>query len=79
MKLKTLSDKAKEFKFKYNFNDEDTAKKAGYAITGYMLGTYEVQGATIRHNNKTEIEVSYIEDMDISETLERICKALNEH
>ncbi|MEZ7597368.1 hypothetical protein [Streptococcus mitis] len=79
MTLKTFSDKAKTFTFTYEFKDLDTAMVAGYALLGYMTGTYCQPTISLTYKNKGTLVAEYVEDSKLNKTFKRICDSFKDY
>lgn len=84
MKFKIFSDNAKSFTFKHEFETMDHANVSSTAILGYMAGTYEQPAAktTISKkeaNNAYTLLIEYVEDKDLTEVFNRICKSFESY
>nr|WP_231297641.1 hypothetical protein [Streptococcus dysgalactiae] len=75
--MKTLSDTPKTFYFTATLPNFDQAQKAGSALIGYMIGTYEQSAIDIIYTGNGDIEVEYTSDEDLTENFERITESLN--
>ncbi|QBX09781.1 hypothetical protein ACG3JJ_09700 [Streptococcus parauberis] len=74
--MKTLSDTPKTFTFTTTLPNFEQAQKAGSALIGYMIGTYEQSNIDITYTGNS-IQVDYISDEDLTESFERITNSLN--
>ena len=84
MKFKIFSDNAKSFTFKHDFETMDHAKATNTAILGYIAGTYEQAAVktTISKkeaNNAYTLLIEYVEDKDLTEVFNRICKSFESY
>ena len=74
--MKTLSDTPKTFTFTATLPNFGQAYKAGNALIGYMVGTYEQSNIDITYTGNS-IQVYYISDEDLTENFERITNSLD--
>ena len=74
--MKTLSDTPKTFTFTATLPNFEQAQKAGSALIGYMIGTYEQSNIDITYTGNS-IQVYYISDEDLTENFERITNSLD--
>ena len=74
--MKTLSDTPKTFTFTATLPNFGQAYKAGNALIGYMVGTYEQSNIDITYTGNS-IQVYYISDEDLTENFERITSSLD--
>ncbi len=74
--MKTLSDTPKTFTFTATLPNFEQAQKAGSALIGYMVGTYEQSNIDITYTGNS-IQVYYISDEDLAENFERITNSLD--
>lgn len=74
--MKTLSDTPKTFTFTTTLPNFEQAQKAGSALIGYMIGTYEQSNIDITYVGNS-IQVDYISDEDLTESFERITNSLD--
>jgi hypothetical protein len=74
--MKTLSDTPKTFTFTATLPNFEQAQKAGSALIGYMVGTYEQSNIDITYTGNS-IQVYYISDEDLTENFERITNSLD--
>lgn len=70
--LKTLSDTPNTYTFTATLPNFEQAQKAGSALIGYMIGTYEQSVIDITYSGNGDIEVEYTSDKDLTESFERI-------
>lgn len=75
--MKTLSDTPKTFTFTATLPNFEQAQKAGNALIGYMIGTYEQSAIDITYIGNGGIEVEYASDEDLTENFERIANSLD--
>lgn len=76
--MKTISDKSKTFTFTYEFQDYETARIAGSALMGYMVGTYYQPTIEITYIENGVIAVEYLADKKLNKIFNRICDAFNQ-
>ena len=76
MTLQTFSDTPKTFTFTTTLPNFEQAQKAGSALIGYMIGTYEQSNIDITYTGNS-IQVYYISDEDLTENFERITNSLD--
>ena len=74
--MKTLSDTPKTFTFTATLPNFEQAQKAGSALIGYMIGTYEQSNIDITYTGNS-IQVYYTSDEDLTENFERITNSLD--
>lgn len=74
--MKTLSDTPKTFTFSATLPNFEQAQKAGSALIGYMIGTYEQSNIDITYTGNS-IQVYYTSDEDLTENFERITNSLD--
>ncbi|GAB6704056.1 hypothetical protein [Streptococcus uberis] len=70
--MKTLSDKPNTYTFTATLPTHEQAQRAGNALIGYMIGTYEQSVIDITYSGNGDIEVEYVSDEDLTESFERI-------
>ncbi|EGE54448.1 hypothetical protein [Streptococcus parauberis] len=75
--MKTLSDTPKTFTFTTTLPNFEQAQKAGSALIGYMVGTYDQSAIDITYIGNGDIEVEYTSDEDLTENFERIANSLD--
>ena len=75
--MKTLSDTPKTFTFSATLPNFEQAQKAGSALIGYMIGTYEQSNIDITYIGNGNLKAEYISDEDLTENFERITKSLD--
>lgn len=75
--MKTLSDTPKTFTFSATLPNFEQAQKAGSALIGYMIGTYEQSNIDITYIGNGSLKAEYISDEDLTENFERITKSLD--
>lgn len=84
MTFKSLTDNAKSFTFKHEFETMDHAQTVSTAILGYMAGTYEQSPVktTISKNkdkNAYTLLIEYVEDEDLTKVFNRICESFESY
>lgn len=80
MTFKSLTDNAKSFTFKHEFETMDHANVTSTAILGYMVGTYEQQPTEITiGGNEANNVVKYVEDKDLTKVFNRICESFESY
>lgn len=75
--MKTLSDTPKTFTFAATLPNFEQAQKAGSALIGYMIGTYEQSNIDITYTGNGNLKAEYISDEDLTENFERITNSLD--
>ena len=75
--MKTLSDTPKTFTFTTTLPNYEQAQKAGSALIGYMIGTYEQSNIDITYIGNGNLKAEYISDEDLTENFERITNSLD--
>ena len=75
--MKTLSDTPKTFTFTATLPNFEQAQKAGSALIGYMIGTYEQSNIDITYIGNGSLKAEYISDEDLTESFERITNSLD--
>jgi len=75
--MKTLSDTPKTFTFTTTLPNYEQAQKAGSALIGYMIGTYEQSNIDITYIGNGSLKAEYISDEDLTENFERITNSLD--
>ena len=75
--MKTLSDTPKTFTFSATLPNFEQAQKAGSALIGYMIGTYEQSNIDITYIGNGSLKAEYISDEDLTENFERITNSLD--
>ena len=75
--MKTLSDTPKTFTFTATLPNFEQAQKAGSALIGYMIGTYEQSNIDITYIGNGSLKAEYISDEDLTENFERITNSLD--
>lgn len=75
--MKTLSDTPNTYTFTATLPNFEQAQRAGSALIGYMIGTYEQSVIDITYTGNGDIEVEYASDEDLTENFERITNSLD--
>ena len=75
--MKTLSDAPKTFTFTATLPNFEQAQKAGSALVGYMIGTYEQSNIDITYIGNGSLKAEYTSDKDLTENFERITNSLD--
>lgn len=75
--MKTLSDTPKTFTFTTTLPNFEQAQKAGSALIGYMIGTYEQSAIDITYIGNGNLKAEYTSDEDLTESFERITNSLD--
>ena len=75
--MKTLSDTPKTFTFTTTLPNFEQAQKAGSALIGYVIGTYEQSAIDITYTGNGNLKAKYTSDEDLTESFERITKSLD--
>lgn len=75
--MKTLSDTPNTYTFTATLPNFEQAQRAGSALIGYMIGTYEQSVIDITYTGNGDIEVEYTSDEDLTENFERITNSLD--
>lgn len=75
--MKTLSDTPKTFTFTTTLPNFEQAQKAGSALIGYMIGTYEQSAIDITYTGNGNLKAEYTSDEDLTESFERITNSLD--
>lgn len=75
--MKTLSDTPNTYTFTATLPNFEQAQRAGSALIGYMIGTYEQSVIDITYIGNGDIEVEYTSDEDLTESFERITNSLD--
>ena len=68
MTLQTFSDTPKTFTFTTTLPNFEQAQKAGSALIGYMIGTYEQSNINITYTGNGSLKAEYISDEDLTES-----------
>lgn len=74
--MKTLSDTPNTYTFTATLPNFEQAQKAGSALIGYMIGTYDQSAIDITYTGNS-ILVEYTSDEDLTENFERIANSLD--
>ncbi|MTB56348.1 hypothetical protein GKS21_02390 [Streptococcus uberis] len=75
--MKTLSDTPNTYTFTATLPNYEQAQRAGNALIGYMVGTYDQSVIDITYSGNGDIEVEYASDEDLTESFERIVNSFN--
>lgn len=75
--MKTLSDTPNTYTFTATLPNFEQAQRAGSALIGYMIGTYEQSVIDITYSGNGDIEVEYTSDEDLTESFKRITDSFN--
>ena len=75
--MKTLSDTPKTFTFTATLPNFEQAQKAGSALIGYMIGTYEQSNIDVTYIGNGSLKAEYTSDDDLTENFERITNSLD--
>ncbi len=75
--MKTLSDTPKTFTFTTTLPNFEQAQKAGSALIGYMIGTYDQSAIDITYTGNGNLKAEYTSDEDLTESFERITNSLD--
>lgn len=75
--MKTLSDTPNTYTFTATLPNFEQAQRAGGALIGYMIGTYEQSVIDITYSGNGDIEVEYTSDEDLTESFKRITDSFN--
>ncbi|HEN0625910.1 TPA: hypothetical protein U3Q60_001494 [Streptococcus agalactiae] len=75
--MKTLSDTPKTFTFTATLPNFEQAQRAGSALIGFMVGTYDQSVIDITYSGNGVMEVEYASDKDLTESFERITNSFN--
>ena len=75
--MKTLSDTPKTFTFTATLPNFEQAQKAGSALIGYMIGTYEQSNIDITYIGSGNLKAEYTSGEDLTENFERITNSLD--
>ena len=75
--MKTLSDTPKTFTFTATLPNFEQAQKAGSALIGYMIGTYDQSAIDITYTGNGNLKAEYTSDKDLMENFERITNSLD--
>lgn len=75
--MKTLSDTPNTYTFTATLPNYEQAQRAGNALIGYMVGTYDQSVIDITYSGNGDIEVEYASDEELTESFERISSSFN--
>lgn len=75
--MKTLSDTPNTYTFTATLPNFEQAQRAGNALIGYMIGTYDQSVIDITYSGNGDIDVEYTSDEDLTENFERITNSLD--
>lgn len=75
--MKTLSDTPNTYTFTATLPNFEQAQKAGSALIGYMVGTYEQSVIDITYTGNGNLKAEYTSDEDLTESFERITNSLD--
>lgn len=75
--MKTLSDTPNTYTFTATLPNFEQAQRAGNALLGYMVGTYDQSVIDITYSGNGDIEVEYTSDEELTESFERIADSFN--
>lgn len=75
--MKTLSDTPNTYTFTATLPNFEQAQKAGSALIGYMIGTYEQSVIDITYTGNGNLKAEYTSDEDLTESFERIANSLD--
>lgn len=67
----------KTFTFTATLPNFEQAQKAGSALIGYMIGTYEQSNIDITYIGNGNLKAEYISDKDLTKNFERITNSLD--
>ncbi|GAB6721599.1 hypothetical protein BOVMAS33_14450 [Streptococcus uberis] len=70
--MKTLSDTPNTYTFTATLPNYEQAQRAGNALIGYMVGTYDQSVIDITYSGNGDIDVEYTSDEDLTKSFERI-------
>lgn len=70
--MKTLSDTPNTYTFTATLPNYEQAQRAGNALIGYMIGTYEQSVIDITYTGNGNLKAEYTSDEDLTESFERI-------
>lgn len=70
--MKTLSDTPNTYTFTATLPNYEQAQRAGNALIGYMVGTYDQSVIDITYSGNGDIDVEYTSDEDLTESFKRI-------
>lgn len=75
--MKTLSDTPNTYTFTATLPNFEQAQRAGSALIGYMVGTYEQSVIDITYTGNGNLKAEYTSDEDLTESFERITNSLD--
>lgn len=75
--MKTLSDTPNTYTFTATLPNFEQAQRAGNALIGYMIGTYDQSVIDITYSGNGDIDVEYTSDEDLTKSFERISNSFN--
>ncbi|WP_203268392.1 hypothetical protein [Streptococcus uberis] len=75
--MKTLSDTPNTYTFTATLPNFEQAQRAGSALIGYMVGTYEQSVIDITYTGNGNLKAEYTSDKDLTESFERITNSLD--
>ena len=75
--MKTLSDTPNTYTFTATLPNFEQAQKAGSALIGYMIGTYDQSAIDITYTGNGNLKAEYTSDEDLTESFERITNSLD--
>ncbi|MWV51943.1 hypothetical protein GRS69_01675 [Streptococcus uberis] len=75
--MKRLSDKPNTYTFTATLPNYEQAQRAGNALIGFMVGTYDQSVIDITYSGNGGVEVEYASDEDLTESFERITNSFN--
>ena len=75
--MKTLSDTPNTYTFTTTLPNFEQAQRAGSALIGYMIGTYEQSAIDITYTGNGNLKAEYTSDEDLTESFERITNSLD--
>ncbi len=75
--MKTLSDKPNTYTFTATLPNYEQAQRAGNALIGFMVGTYDQSVIDITYSGNGDIQVEYASDKDLTESFKRITNSFN--
>lgn len=75
--MKTLSDTPNTYTFTATLPNFEQAQRAGNALIGYMIGTYDQSVIDITYSGDGDIDVEYTSDEDLTKSFERISSSFN--
>lgn len=75
--MKTLSDTPNTYTFTATLPNFEQAQRAGNALIGYMVGTYDQSVIDITYTGNGNLKAEYTSDEDLTESFERITNSLD--